>query len=190
VPFLLLLPLLVPALLACALLLVPLTLRQRYRTGHARRRAWPWLLRINAWGFLVSLVLFVAGAWLATHWSAAALRDAVLGTGAGLVLGLAGVALTRFHRDGRAVYYTPSRWMALVLTLLVASRVVAGLWWSWRRLGGSAATAGEASWNHWLDAGGVWAIGGLLLGYAVTFAWGVHLRHRALVAARDGVRRA
>ena len=180
-PLVLLLPLLVPVVLACALLLVPLALRQRYRMGHARRRAWPWLLRVNAWGFLVSLLLFLAGAWLATHWTAAALRDALLGAAVGLVLGLAGVALTRFHRDGRALYYTPNRWMALVLTLLVASRIVAGMWWSWRRLGGGAAgTAGAGSWNHWIDAGGVWAIGGLLLGYAGTYAWGIHLRHRAL----------
>lgn len=184
-PLLLLLPLLVPVLLVAALLLVPLTLRQRYRMGHARRRAWPWLLRVNAWGFLASLVLFVAGAWLGTHWSAAALQDAGLGAVAGMVMGMLGVALTRFSRDGRVFHYVPNRWMALVLTLLVASRIVAGLWWSWRRIGGGAATQGHVSgWEHWLDAGGVWAIGGLLLGYASTYAWGIHLRHRALSGTR------
>jgi hypothetical protein len=117
------------------------------------------------------------------------LRDAVLGAGAGLALGVLGVALTRFDRDRDVVYYTPNRWMALALTLVVAGRIVAGVWWSWRRVGGGAMAAttadpASATWGAWLDAGGVWTIAGLLLGYATAFAWGVSLRHRALSTPR------
>ena len=177
-PLLLLLPLL-PLVFAVAwLLLLPLVLRQRYRQGHARRRAYRWLLRVNAWGFLLSVAGFMATAWLATSWSPPALQDAALGAAVGVLLGLAGVALTRFEWRPDGLHYTPNRWMALLLTLLVAARIVAGLWWSWERLAGGTHAATPLA--HALQAGGVWAVGGMLLGYAATYAWGVHLRHRRL----------
>ncbi|HST44874.1 MAG TPA: DUF1453 domain-containing protein [Luteimonas sp.] len=177
-PLLLLLPLALLLFGVAWIVLLPLVLRQRYRQGHARRRAYRWLLRVNAWGFLVSVAGFLATAWLATSWSPPALRDAALGAAVGAPLALAGIALTRFEVRADGVHYTPNRWMALLLTLLVAARIAAGVWWSWARFGGGASTTPLA---HALQAGGVWAVGGMLLGYAATYAWGIHLRHRRLV---------
>lgn len=176
-PLLLLLPLGLLLFGIAWMLLLPLVLRQRYRQGHARRRAYRWLLRVNAWGFLVSLAGFIATAWLATLWSPPALHDAALGACVGVLLGLIGIALTRFELRADGMHYTPNRWMALVLTLLVAARIAAGLWWSWERLAGTPPATPLA---HALQAGGVWAVGGMLLGYAATYAWGVHFRHARL----------
>lgn len=78
---LLLLPLLLLALVVAWFVLLPLSLRQRYRAGRARRRAQGWVLRINAWVLLLSLPGFLAAAWLGTAWSADAPRDAVAGLG-------------------------------------------------------------------------------------------------------------
>jgi hypothetical protein len=65
---LLIVPLVVLVLLALWLLLLPVSLWQRYRMGKARRRARPWLVRFNAWALLVSLLLFVAGMALTNVW--------------------------------------------------------------------------------------------------------------------------
>ena len=82
------------------------------------------------------------------------------------------------------IHYTPNRWMALLLTALVAARIVAGLWWSWSRMAGTGADAPPLA--HALQAGGVWAVGGMLLAYAAVHGWGVDLRHRRLLRARGG----
>ena len=173
---LLLLPLAVLVFALAWVLLLPLVLRQRYRQGHARRRARSWLLRVNAWGFVLSLASFVATAWLSTRWSAPALHDAAIGVAAGGVLAVAGIALTRFDATAAGVHYTPSRWMALLLTLLVAVRILAGLWWSFERVSGTA----SPPLAHALQVGGAWMVGGLLLGYAAAYAVGILLRHRRL----------
>jgi cytochrome c biogenesis protein CcdA len=174
-PLLLLLPLLAIALIVAVLLLLPLSLRQRYRAGHARRRAYRWMVVLNAWLFALSVAVFLATAWFSTLWIADALRDAALGLCAGIVVGIAGLVLTRFEEADGMLYYAPNRWLALALTLLVAARIGFGLWLGWRR-----ATAGGAAslpaWQGWIEAGGLWAIGGLLLGYAMTYAWGLRMR--------------
>ena len=61
---LLLIPLALLAIVMAWLLLMPLALWQRYRRGHARRRAVPWAIAVNAWLLLASVVLFVLTAWL------------------------------------------------------------------------------------------------------------------------------
>lgn len=174
-PLLLLLPLLAILLLVALPVLIPLSLRQRYRIGHARRRAYRWLVMLNAWVFALSMAVFVATAWLASVWSADALRDAALGLCAGIVVGILGLALTRFDEDDGALHYAPNRWVVLALTLLVAARIAVGLWLAWHRATASGATP-SASWQGWIEAGGLWAIAGLLLGYAFAYAWGLRLR--------------
>lgn len=171
-PLLLLLPLLVGALLALWLLLWPLALWQRYRAGRARRRAVAWLVRLNAWLLLGSTALFLGGAWLSGYWVEAALAYAAAGLAAGVLAGLAGLALTRFERGPQGLHYTPNRWLVLTLTLVVAARIGFGLlrlvqaWWS----------DGHAAWLA--QQGSMLAVGGLVLGHYLAYAWGLRRRLR------------
>lgn len=53
-PLLLALPLALLVFLAILLMLLPLSLWQRFRSSGARRQARPWLVTFNLWGTLVS----------------------------------------------------------------------------------------------------------------------------------------
>jgi len=169
---LLLIPLLVLALFALWLVLLPLSLWVRYRNGRARRRAQGWMVRGNAWLLAASLPVFVASSWVTTRWVPGALRDALIGLLAGMLLGIISLWITRFERDGNTLWYTPNRWLMLALTIMVALRILAGLWMSWRHLASHASNAMTA----WMDAGAWAAIGGLFLGYGVAYLWGLRAR--------------
>lgn len=175
-PLLLLLPLLALCIIALVLALLPLSLWQRYRRGHARRRAVGWAVGVNAWSALVALVLFAASAALSTLWVPGALGHAAAGTLAGVALGIAGLWLTRFDHDGTHVHYRPNRLLVLALTGLVALRIGAGFWQM-------AHVGDDAPRAWWLTHASLFALGGLLVGYATAYAWGLrqHVR-RALVA--------
>ncbi|HEY0661835.1 MAG TPA: DUF1453 domain-containing protein [Lysobacter sp.] len=172
-PLLLLVPLLLMALVALWALLLPLALLQRYRLGKARRRAIGWIVRLNAWLLLVSVGVFALSAWLVGHWVDAALLHATAGLGAGILVGIAGLALTRFEREPRGLYYTPNRWLVLGLTVIVAVRIGAGVlrgWQLWRA---------DAQALTWLSQqGSLLAVGGLLLGYYLAYGWGLRGRLR------------
>lgn len=169
-PLLLLLPLILLGVLALWALLLPVALVQRYRHGRQRRRAQPLAVRINAWLLLVSLALFLLGAWIAGHWVAGAGLHAAGGTAAGVLLGVVGLALTRFESTPRGLYYTPPAWLVLALTLLVAARLVWGLVVAWQRWHMDMPVAG------WNGHASLFAAGGLLLGYALAQAWGLKRR--------------
>lgn len=172
-PLILLLPLLAAGVFALWVLLLPLSVVQRYRYGRARRRLQPLAVRINAWLLAVSAPLFLAGAWVAGHWIADALRDAATGMALGVVVGLLGARLDRFEATDRGLYRTPNRWLVLALATLLALRILLGLW-----LAGSGSTAGEAGWQSWLDRGGLLGVAGVLVGYALATAWTLRLRIR------------
>jgi hypothetical protein len=179
---LLLIPLLLVVVLLLAVLLYPLGLRQRYRAGIARRRAWPWLAGINAWLLAVSTVLFLAGAWISGHWVAHALRFAACGLLLGVVVGIAGIWTTRFEHAPEGAWYTPNRWLVLALTGLLAARIALGIWQALR-----PAPAGVQSpfMALLVDHASLFAMAGVLLGYYLAYAWA--LRHRL---ARGSRRRA
>lgn len=171
---LLLLPLLLIALVLLWALLLPLALLQRYRRGHARRRARAWTVRFNAWLMLMSVVLFVATSWLAGHWVDAALANASIGLALGIAIGIVGLWLTRFESGeshAGLLVYTPNRWLVLGLTGVVALRIGYGLLrgWQWSR--------GEGDAAEWLaQQGNLLAVGGLLLGHYLAYAWGLRQR--------------
>lgn len=171
-PLLLLLPLLLVALVVLWLLLLPLAVWQRYRTGRARRRAVAWVTGLNAWSLLVSVAMFVFSAWLAGHWIDAALPHAAAGLGVGVLLGIAGLALTRFEAMPQGLYYTPNRWLVLALTLIVVARIAYGL----LRMQQAWAADAHAAWLS--QQGSVLAVGGLLLGHYLAYAWGLRRRIR------------
>ena len=171
---LLLIPLLPLVPLAAWALLLPLSLWLRYRVGKSRQRAVGWIVAANAWALAVSAILFLLGAWIGGHWVADALRDACLGLLAGIALGIAGLWCSRFESHPEGLYYTPNRGLALLLTALVAGRIALGLWQGWEHWQAPASPspallAGQA---------GLFALGGLLLGHALAYAWGLRARLR------------
>lgn len=170
-PLLLLLPLLLAGLFALWVLLLPLTLLQRYRHGRARRRLQPWAVRMNAWLLLASALVFLAAAWAMGHWVVDAWRDAAIGVLLGAAVGAVGLRVDRFESTPQGVYRTPNRWLLLGLSLLLAVRIAMGLWLAWSDGPESGAWA-------WISRGGLLGVAGVLLGYALATAWGLRGRLR------------
>ena len=97
------------------------------------------------------------------------LYSAVAGVGLGALFGLFGLALTQWEAKPEGLFYTPSRWLALFLTLAIAARFAYG-WWR------GLYSAGP---HPFLSASGMQlslAVGGGLIGYYLAFAIGVRLR--------------
>ncbi len=170
---LLLLPLAVLALLLLFLLLLPLGLLLRYKRGRARQRAFGWIVASNAWLMLVSVLIFLVSAWASGTWVPHALPWAASGMLAGAVVGLAGVGRTRFEITPGSFHYTPDRWLVLLLTAVVALRIGLGIWQGASRLRGMNLNAGLLA-----DAGSLFAVAGLLMGYHLVYAWGLRRRWR------------
>ena len=176
---LLVLPLVVVALIA----LMPLILIQHYRIGTARRQARPWVASLHVALTIFSVLCFFAGAAITAIWVPHALSGAATGVILGTGLGLVGLALTRWEPTAATLHYTPNRWLVLVVTFMVAARVVYGFWRSWQ-----AAQAGLHG-THVVLAFGIpesLAVGGAVIGYYIAYAWGV--RRRVLRWQRRPVR--
>jgi hypothetical protein len=170
---LLLVALVVVLLVALFLLGIPLSLILRYRAGKARRLARRWVATTNLVSLVVSIGLFLVGAAVTSVWVPRALAYSALGVLAGGALGLVGLLATRWEPTPRGLWYTPNRWLVLLVTLVVAARVSYGFWRAWRAWHHGAGTTG------WLDAFGVaesMAAGALVLGYYAVYFWGVRRR--------------
>ncbi len=169
---LLLLPLVVLVLLFLWLLLLPLSLWQRYRFGKARRKAWPWLVKLNAWVLLVSAAVFLASMALTNLWWPGALLYATAGLLIGLVTGMAGLWLSRFENTPEGLFYTPNAWLILLLTLLVTARIAMGFVEMWRYWQGRESLAMIPV----LDHASLFAVAALLIGYYLSYTWGLRRR--------------
>lgn len=167
-------PLVALLLLLAWLLLLPLSLWQRYRFSKMRRRALPWLVKLNAWLLLVSALLFGLGMRVVENGWPGASRHAAIGLGIGVPLGCAGLWLSRFERTPRGLYYTPNAWLALLLVLAVAARIAMGFVDLWRRWRGEDSLAMLPAFGH----ASLFAVAGLLLGYYLAYQWGLRLRLR------------
>ena len=171
-PVLLLLAVVVMVVALLALLLLPVSLWARYRSGRARRRAQGWVVRVNAWMFLLSVPLLLGPAWLGSPWWPHAGRDARFGLLAGIALGAIGLLLTRFEHDADGFHFTPNRWVVLALIGVIVARIGAGLWLALAPVFGydTGITGG------WMRGGGWFGIAGLLLGYHGSYGWGLRAR--------------
>src|SRR5437588_4509351 len=121
-----------------------LSLALRYRAGTARRQGRRWVATVNVWMTSFSAVLFLFVAFLMSFWLGPTLQFALAGMAIGAVLGLLGLALTRWEIEREELFYTPSRWLALIITFAITARFIYG-WWHVTHSRNSA--PGE---QHWL----------------------------------------
>jgi hypothetical protein len=172
-----LIPLIVALLVVCALVLAtPLLLLLRYRAGTARRLARPWVLTVNLLSMLLSAGLFIWIAAMTNFWVPRAFGYSLIGMVSGCLLGLLGLAATRWERTGTSVYYTPNRWLVLLVTVAVAARMVYGLWRIWHAW---RTTGADTSWLAAAGIPGSMAVGALVVGYYLTYFAGVRWRLRS-----------
>jgi hypothetical protein len=171
-------PIILSALLLFVLLalsgVILLSLALRYRAGTARRQARRWVASLNVWMTSFSVVFFLSFTLLLSFWVGSAFRFALIGLAFGGILGLIGLAMTRWESQPEGLFYTPSRWLAILVTLAIAARFVYG-WWHASHSGSSA--PGN---QHWLmTASGTQlslAVAAGLIGYYLVYSIGVRLR--------------
>jgi hypothetical protein len=153
---------------------VLLSLALRYRAGTARRQARPWVASLNVWLTGFSAVFFLSFTLLLSFWVPSAFRFAAIGMGCGAILGLLGLALTRWERRPNGLFYTPNRWLAVVITLAIAARLFYG-WWRATHSGSTA--SGD---QHWLITASATqlsvAVAAGLVAYYMIYSIGVRLQ--------------
>lgn len=171
-------PIIVFALLLFVLLafagVILLSLALRYRAGTARRQARHWVAKLNVWMTSLSTVFFLSFTLLVSIWVGSAFQYALIGMGAGAIIGLLGLALTRWENRPEGLFYTPSRWLAFIIVFAIAARVLYG-WWHATHSGSNA--PGD---QHWLiTASGTQlslAVAAGLIGYYLVYSIGVRLK--------------
>lgn len=177
-PLLLLLPLLILAIVALWAVLLPISLIQRYRFGRKRRRVTVWANSLNAWLVLISLAGFFASAWMATRWLPDALSMAGAGFASGILLGIVNLVISRNEVEAGNFYITQNAALVLGMTLLVAARILLGLWQLYEHGFQLHPMQREEAW--FLRPDSLFALGGLLLGHYFVWCWGLRsmLRRR------------
>jgi len=122
----------------------------------------------------LSAILFLFFTFLLSFWVGSAFRFALIGMGFGAVLGVLGLAGTRWESQPEGLFYTPSRWLALIVTLAIAARFVYG-WWRATHSGSNGPVD-----QHWLiTASGTQlslAVAAGLIAYYLVYSIGVRLR--------------
>ena len=101
---------------------------------------------MNVWATSFSAFFFLSFTFLVSFWVESAFRFALIGIGVGGILGLLGLAMTRWESESERLFYTPSRWLALIVPLAIVARFAYG-WW---RATHSASSA--SSGQNWLIA--------------------------------------
>ena len=166
-------PLIALAILVVLLILVliPLSIVQRFRVAAAERPARRWVATLNLFAIACSTLLFLAGALITSRWVSGAVSYTAAGLAIGAVVGLIGLALTRWkYVDGR-LRYAPNRLLVLGLTTVIAARVLYGFWRTWEtwRAGFESIAPGLAA---------SMSAGAVVLGYYLVFWAGVRWRMR------------
>lgn len=171
-----LIPLVAVLLLVIALILaMPFLLFLRYRAGTVRRLGHRWVATLNLVMIVFSAVLFLYVAAITSLWVSYTFRYSLLGLMGGCLLGLLGLALTRWEQTPQSLYYTPNRWLILTITLAVTARLLYGVW---RILHGWRTSGSDTSWLETAGIAGSLALGAIVLGYYVTYSAGVRWRLR------------
>jgi hypothetical protein len=160
-------------ILLLAIVLMPLSLVQRYRVGTLRRVARGWVTTVNLVAITISIAIFLVSAALTSIWVSYAFSYAIAGLLIGCACGLIGLALTRWEPSPGSLHYTPNRWLVLAITLVVTARVLYGFWRSWQ------AWQSGLHGGSWFVAAGVagsLGAGAIVLGYYLIYWAGVRRR--------------
>lgn len=168
-PLLILLVVPLVALLV-AFVLMPVGLVQRYRAGTARRAARTWFAGLNAATLWFSALFFLSGAAFTTIWIPKAFGYSIAGLAGGCLLGILGLALTRWEGAPGRLYFTPNRFLTLGIILLVTARLSYGLW---RISEGWSLDAADRAWLKESGVPGSLATGAVVLGYSLTYWTGI-----------------
>ena len=168
--------LIVPVLIVLALIaLIPVSLVQRYRMGTSRQRARGWIAAINLVGLTLSSILFLVSAAVTSIWVPDALKYTAAGLATGCILGIVGLALTRWEPGTGYLHYTPNRLLVLAVTLVVTARVLYGFWRGWHTW---RAGLHDESWFVVAGVAESMAAGAVVLGYYLAYWIGVRRRIR------------
>ena len=171
-------PIIIFALLVFVLLafagVVLLSLALRYRAGTARRQARRWVATLNVWATSLSALFFLTFTFVLSSWIESAFRFALTGLGIGGILGLLGLAITRWEKQPEGLFYTPSRWLALLVTLAITARFVYG----WLRATHPGSGISAPDHQHWIASGTQlsFAVAAGLMSYYFVYSIGVRLR--------------
>jgi hypothetical protein len=155
--------------------LMPVLLIQRYRAGTLRRPARRWMVMLAVVSTGMSALFLLLSSAFTNIWVSDAFGDTALGLTAGCVLGIVGLLITKWEPTPRSLHYTPNRWMVLVITLLIAGRILFGLY----RVG-VAAESGMSG----RDVAGAFGVAeslgaaGFVIGYYLAYHVGVIVRIR------------
>jgi len=156
------------------IVLIPISIVQRYRVGTSRQRARGWLVTMNVVAIGLSTALLLLGAAVTTIWAPRAFPYTLLGLALGALLGLAGLWLTRWERDvDDLLHFTPNRWLVLVILLAVGARITYSFWRAWQSW-----HSGVGGGSSFVDTGAAQSLaaGALVLGYYLTYWFGVRRR--------------
>ena len=180
---LLLVPLVLFVVIIVAVLMLPWSMRQRYRAGTARRLVRGWVAMINSIGMVISAGLLLVTAALSSVWIPGSFTYTASGLAVGCALGIIGLMLTRWESTPRTLHYTPNRWLVFSITLAVTLRLCFGVIRAWRLW---RATPEGGSWIAEAGLAGSMAAGAVALGYYLIFWAGVWIlakKHRRETAA-------
>ena len=170
------------AMVAFMIVMIPLSLIFRFRAGTSRRPARGWVISLNLYAALLSTTLFLIGAAISNAWIPDAFSYSAMGLLAGFLAGALGLALTRWEPAPHSFHFTPSRLLILSITLLVMARLGYGFVRAWRAW---QATPDTVSWIAQSGAAGSMAAGAVVIGYYLFYWAGVRRRfakHRAMTA--------
>jgi hypothetical protein len=167
------------AFLVLITLTLPFSIINRYRAGTARRRARSWLALTNLFSLGISALFFLVTAVVSSFWVPRLLSFCAGGFLGGLLLGIVGLRLTRWEVGSQALYYLPNRWLVLAITVGVSLRLAFGFWRVWDTW--HTSPTGH-SWLAESGFAGSMAAGAVLLGYYLTYWFGIWTRVRRAVA--------
>lgn len=163
------------AFLALIVLLIPLSLLMRYRAGTARRRARNWVAATNAISLGISILIFFVFAAISNAWIPHAVLYSSVGALSGCLLGILGLGLSRWENTSRGLFYTPNRWLVLVITVGVTVRIGFGFWRAWQAW---QIAPDKESWLAASGLAGSMGVGALVLGYYACYWTGLWMRIR------------
>lgn len=150
---------------------IVLSIAGRYRAGTARRQGRSWVATVNVWSTAFGAGFFLLSTGFIAIWIQHAFSYAVAGMFCGAVLGLCGLALTRWEANKDTFHYTPNRWLALIIVFALIARLGYGWWRGFHALDGQP--------HPWLTGSGAAlsiAVAAGVIGYYLVYAFGVRRR--------------